>query len=51
MYVLMSVVNQPSWLPNPIKLIIIIIIVIIILFQQTATVNNEVDKTDTTELL
>jgi len=25
MYVLMSVVIQPSWLPNPIKLIIIII--------------------------
>jgi len=28
-YVLMSVVIQPSWLPNPIKLIIIIIIIII----------------------
>jgi len=28
MYVLMSVVIQPSWLPNPIKLIIIIIIII-----------------------
>jgi len=30
---------------------IVIIMVIIILFQQTATMNNEVDKTDTVELL
>ena len=39
MYVLMSVVIQPFWLPNPIKLIIIIIIIIIIILARKLRVN------------
>jgi len=34
-----------------IQVFVIIIIIIIILFQQTATMNDGVDKTDTNELL